>query len=375
MRTVAVVYSGGRHWGGIETYLGNLFRLHDPDRMRLLLLSMGDWALTEELKRQGLQEDVRILSDRRVSLKTLLGIGRHVRAEDVDLVVSQGVVANVYARASALVTRVPHLAVVHSDIKLDYPRATVRCVYQILDRLLRPVTKTYVAVSRYLMERLVASGVRPDRVHVVYNGVDTTTGGQLPSGEVAAEGSSSGTSEVRLASAGRLHRVKNYDSLVRAMSLLPDSVLLTVWGEGEERSDLETLVGRLGLAGRVRFPGESENMGQVLRDADIYLQPSWSEGCSFAVAEAMLQGKPTVVTPFGGLPEQVRDRVTGIVATDGSPEELARAIEVLICDRSLAARLGVAGKEAAEEMYCMDKWLAETTGALCEAARPGGPCR
>ena len=62
------------------------------------------------------------------------------------------------------------------------------------------------------------------------------------------------------------------------------------------------------------MPGESQTMQEALADSDVYVQPSKSEGCSFAVAEAMLHGKPVVVTPCGGLPEQVDDGVTGVVA-------------------------------------------------------------
>ncbi len=369
MNRVAVVYSGGRHWGGIETYLHNLFRLYKRDEMQLVLLSLGRWELSEELERIGVSQEIRVLTGRRLSFKAVWGIRRITLDEGASLVVSQGVVANAYARLAALLARLPHLTVVHSDLKLDYPSALRRYAYQLSDRLLRPVTKDYIAVSGYLKERLVRSGIRSGRVHVVYNGVDMAAdrAGAVRAGvDLDPDGAEGG---VRLVSVGRLHRVKNFDSLVRAMRLLPDRVRLTVWGEGEERAALGALVEELGLGGRVRFPGESENMEQALQMADVYLQPSWSEGCSFAVAEAMLQGRPTVVTPYGGLPEQVQDGVTGVVTKDGSPEELARAIELLVSDRGLVERLGQAGKEAAEDMYCMDKWLSETTLIFREAAK------
>jgi glycosyltransferase involved in cell wall biosynthesis len=152
------------------------------------------------------------------------------------------------------------------------------------------------------------------------------------------------------------------------MRLLPERVSLTIWGEGTERAELEGLVEDLDLGSRVRLPGESENMQQALQGVDIYLQPSKSEGCSFSVAEAMLEGKPVVVTPCGGLPEQVEDGVTGLVARDCSPEALAAAVETLVDDRGVALRLGRAAQLAAEEMYDMDKWLSQTTAALSAAA-------
>lgn len=381
MKHVAVVYSGGRHWGGIETYLANLFRLYDRAQMRLLLVSLGDWDLTRELAQQGLAGDTRILSGKRVSLKTVAELRRLIEAERVGLIVSQGVVANAYGRLAARLAGVPDLTVVHSDLDLDYPHRLTRTMYKFSDRVLRRWTGSYVAVSQHLKRRLVGSGVRPGMIRVIYNGVATPTEAPRACGaSVDALDADDGTPTkkhdgaaqrgrpVSIVSAGRLHPVKNFDSLVKAVALLTDPVRLTIWGEGDERQQLESLVQSLEMGDRVCFPGKSENMEQVLRGADVYVQSSWSEGCSFAVAEAMLQGKPVIVAPYGGLPEQVEDRTTGLVSKDGSPAGLAEALSVLVADETLRRRLGSAGRKAAEEMYALDKWLSETTVAFCDAA-------
>jgi glycosyltransferase involved in cell wall biosynthesis len=381
MTRVAVLYSGGRHWGGIESYLANLFTLYDRADIELLLFSLGDWELTHTVAQKGSASEVRLLSGKRLRLRTVCDIRRLMDDNGARLLVSQGNVANAYARLASLLTGVPHLTVIHSDMMLDYPQALSRWVYTLADRVLRPVTKHYIAVSSYLKEKAVDSGVRAESVRVVYNGVNTAvkrpmTVGGSSSGPKAEGGGQVDTvyvqakreGEVSLASVGRLHPVKNFDALVRAMRLLPERVSLTIWGEGTERAELEGLVEDLDLGSRVRLPGESENMQQALQGVDIYLQPSKSEGCSFSVAEAMLQGKPVVVTPCGGLPEQVEDGVTGLVARDCSPEALAAAVETLVDDRGVALRLGRAAQLAAEEMYDMDKWLSQTTAALSAAA-------
>jgi glycosyltransferase involved in cell wall biosynthesis len=384
MKKIAVLYSGGRQWGGIETYLANLFRLYDPKEMELVLISLGEWDLTRALRHEGLSHLVRSLSGKRIRLATVADLRRMIKSDHIGLIVSQGTVANVYARLTALVTRVPSLVVVHSDMALDYPRVT-RWVFTLSDRALRAATKRYVTVSRRLKDKMVGSGIGAERVAVIYNGVDTSgrictteqaSGPEpelgkrdVPAAVICPAGESGPA--VSIASVGRLHPVKNFDGLIRAMPLLPDRVRLTVWGDGPEEAKLDALVGHLGLRDRVELPGESQNMSEALEGVDIYVQPSKSEGCSFTVAEAMLHGKPVVVTPCGGLPEQVDDGATGLVAQDCSPEALARAILVLVDDRSLAARLGEAGRRAAREKFSMQKWLRETTMALCDTAQGG----
>ncbi len=158
-KTVAVVYSGARVWGGIETYLADLFRFVDPQTVRLLLVSMGEW----DLNRAGISAaSQRRLSARRARPWTVLDIRRILKNERVDLVVSQGAVANAYARSAALLAGVPSLVVTHSVIATDYPGALKRLGFTVMDRLLRPVTTRHVVVSRYLRDELIRSG-RPWR--------------------------------------------------------------------------------------------------------------------------------------------------------------------------------------------------------------------
>jgi glycosyltransferase involved in cell wall biosynthesis len=380
MTRIVVLYSGGRHWGGIETYLLNLFRLYDRRKMALVLVSMGEWELTQALRNEGRAAEVRVLSAKRARPRTVFALRRLLRAERAQLVVSQGVVANAYARLAVLGTGIPSLVVVHSDLAGDYPKRAVRWAYMLSDRALRRTTEHYVAVCRYLKDRLVASGVKPEQVTVVQNGVSLP--GRRPRADaelrVAVQarppesaGALARGAGTRLATVGRLHLVKNFDGLIRAMALLPPDTRLVIWGEGPERATLSSLIASLGLQDRVELCGVSDNMAQALEEADIYVQPSKSEGCSFTVAEAMLLGKPVVVTPCGGLPEQVTHGATGLVASDPSAEGLAAAISTLVRDRELAAKLAEAGQKAAEKAFAMDTWLEKTTAAVCAAARQG----
>lgn len=360
----------------------NLFRLNDGSQVDLVLLSMGEWELTraltgrEEPAGEGASPNpggisgvrpsrVRVLSDRRIRPRTIWDIRRALREERAGLLVSQGVVANAYARAAAVLGGVPSLVVVHSDLSSDYPRPLARWSYTLIERLLRPATKRYIAVAQYLKDRLVASGVDADRVRVIYNGVDD-------SGAAAEEGPARPGGSVHrttLVSLGRLHPVKNFDGLIEAMTLLPDGVGLEIWGSGPEREGLAGLVAARGLGGRVKLCGDADGMAHALSRGDIYVQPSKSEGCSFAVVEAMLQGRPVVVAPRGGMPEQIDDGRTGVVATGVGPEELAEAIMRVIGDPESAARLAEQGRRTAQERFSLDRWLHDTISAFAETAR------
>jgi glycosyltransferase involved in cell wall biosynthesis len=255
---------------------------------------------------------------------------------------------------------------------LDYPRRLTRWAFLFADRVLRPTTKRYIAVCGHLKEQLLRSGIASGKVMVIYNGVSVAGRPQRSDAAAAAQdsGEARGQSHsgLRLVSMGRLHPVKNFDGLIAAMRLLPDDTSLDIWGDGAQRAELVSLIAEMGLEQRVKLRGESQSMTQALADADVYIQPSRSEGCSFTVAEAMLHGKPVVVTPCGGLPEQVDDGHSGLVAGGTTPEDLAAAISVLVTDTRLTARLGEAGRNTAQEKFSMEAWLQATVAAFLEAA-------
>src|SRR3990167_6407331 len=115
MKKIGIVYSGAKYQGGIEVYLKNLFRYYDKKKVEITLISLGNWPLTEKVKKMGCE--CRIISDGRIRPQTFFDIKNIVKKEDISLVVSQGVVANFYARIGAKLARVPHLTTVHSDLR------------------------------------------------------------------------------------------------------------------------------------------------------------------------------------------------------------------------------------------------------------------
>lgn len=144
---------------------------------------------------------------------------------------------------------------------------------------------------------------------------------------------------VRLLSIGRLNVQKGFDLAVEACRLLVDSgrdITWTVIGEGEERPELERLIRRHGLERRFFLMGMSDNPYPYLREADIYVQPSRFEGKSIAIDEAMILGKPIVVTNFSTARDQIASGETGLIV-EMNAEAIASGIGRLIDDAELAS--------------------------------------
>jgi glycosyltransferase involved in cell wall biosynthesis len=78
------------------------------------------------------------------------------------------------------------------------------------------------------------------------------------------------------------------------------------------------------------------------------------------VIEAMAAGVPVVATRVGGVPEVVEDGVAGIVTAPGRADELSRGLAALLADGPAAARMGAAGRAAAEARFSREQMAAAT---------------
>jgi phosphatidylinositol alpha-1,6-mannosyltransferase len=168
-----------------------------------------------------------------------------------------------------------------------------------------------------------------------------------------------------LLTVARLVEHKGIDTAIRAFARLGPKypeLRYAVAGEGDIRSSLEELARSLGVGDRVRFLGavpESE-LPNLLNVADVFLAVSRQmydkvEGFCLALIEASACGVPVVGGTAGGIPDAVRQGETGLLADGEDPIEVAAAVERLLDDEDLRARLGAGGRRAVETYYNWDR--------------------
>jgi glycosyltransferase involved in cell wall biosynthesis len=150
--------------------------------------------------------------------------------------------------------------------------------------------------------------------------------------------------------AGRLVREKGVDVLLRAMPAVRARIpgaRLRIAGEGPERPALERMSRELGLDAAVEFVGHLPHarMESLAGEAWVQVVPSrWDEPFGIVAAEAMMRGTAVVASDCGGLSEIVHEELTGLRVPPGDVGRLADALVRLLSDRSLAERLGEAGR-------------------------------
>ncbi|MEX0744690.1 MAG: glycosyltransferase family 4 protein [Phycisphaeraceae bacterium] len=160
----------------------------------------------------------------------------------------------------------------------------------------------------------------------------------------------------RLLFVGRLARVKGLAVLLEAMRAIVQrcaNVRLTLVGDGEERSILEQQVREMGLAAHVQFVGyrSSDEVGELLRQTDVFVLPSFAEGVPVVLMEAMATGLPVVATRIAGVAELVTDGVSGHLVAPGDAPSLADRVAELLDDAALRQRMGEAGRATVEQSF------------------------
>ena len=147
--------------------------------------------------------------------------------------------------------------------------------------------------------------------------------------------------------------------MARLRERVPDSRLI-IAGDGPGRSAIEKRVARLGLQDRCWLTGylHDEEMERRLAVAWVNAVPSrYDEPFPNTTIEAMMRGTAVVASAVGGCPEIVRHGVTGLLVPPGDPGALADALETILSDRDLAARMGAAARSAAVQDFGADRML------------------
>lgn len=163
--------------------------------------------------------------------------------------------------------------------------------------------------------------------------------------ETAREKLGIGEEEFVLLSVGEMTENKNHRLALQALALLPEKPIRYVLvGRGERMEELQAQARELGIADRVIFTGYRNDVSELYPAADAFFFPSFREGLSVALMEAMASGLPAIVGKIRGNTDLIDDGVEGLYMPL-TPEGAAEAIRKLYDDPALGARLGEAARE------------------------------
>ena len=192
----------------------------------------------------------------------------------------------------------------------------------------------------------IAFGVPPERIRVVYDGLDLAAWAGAPPADLSGYGVTPG--HTVCLTVARLHAQKGLEDLVEAARSIHEQrtdVVFVVAGDGPERADLTRQIRSAGLEDVVFLLGERDDISHLLARSSLFVLPSLFEGLPSAIIEAMGAGLAVVATRVAGIPELVVENETGWMVPPASPPALAEAI-LRALSTDLAA-VGEAGRKRA----------------------------
>jgi glycosyltransferase involved in cell wall biosynthesis len=138
---------------------------------------------------------------------------------------------------------------------------------------------------------------------------------------------------------------------------------LTLAGDGPRGIQLKRLAGKLGVAGRVSFPGfvPYDHVSDLFRSADLFVMPSIvhssgdRDGIPTVIMEALMHRVPVIATDVSGISEVIQNNVTGLLIPEKDPGAISKALETLISNREFAVGLAERGRELVREQFDPEK--------------------
>lgn len=344
--------------GGAQRVIADLARGLDAARFRVEVCAL--WTsgpVGDELVARGIP--VHVLGKRPgIDPGAPLRLRRLLAARQVDLLHAHGFSGNTWALPASLGGGVRARILTAHTAPTDRVRPP-----RWAERLVHAATQHLVALSEAERAELLARGyLRPERVHLIRNGVDLGRLGSEASARSARAALGLAEASPLLVHVGRLVPVKGQRDLLQAVALLrphwPALRLLLV-GDGPLRAAVEKEAAALGISDVVYFAGNRSDAPLLARAGDLFVLPSLSEGLPVSLLEAMACARPVVATAVGGIPDVVEDGVTGLLVPPRNPQALARTIARLAGSPGWAATLGAAARRRVLSRHSWEAMVAQ----------------
>ena len=330
MKVLYLINFAGK--AGTERYVENLIGYLHPDKAACGLCYNVDGPLAQKMRDRGIPThrlDMRHMLD----LKAAKELAALCRREGYEVIHAQYPRENYIALLAGFFGSGARV-VFTSHLTLHQP-----IYWKLMNRFFTPKNHRIISVCREGADILKSNGVCPERIDVIFNGIDASS--PLPKDRAVLEPFGIRPEEKVISILARFAPEKGLEFLCDAISLVkqrtgvPFRVL--IMGDGELFGQIRDRVSQLGLADTVILTGFRTDTAKLLAASDLYLNSSsCNEAMSFAILEALAASLPVIATDVGGNSDLVHLGGTcGEIIPFGDAEGYAEAIVRLLEDDGL----------------------------------------
>lgn len=261
---------------------------------------------------------------------------RFLRQGRFDVMLTHLWLANTIGRIAAKLAGVPRVCSFEHNV---YDRVKTRKQF-FADRILQGWCTRIIAVSGAVRNSLVAHGIDEKKITVIPNGIDLE--------RFRSSGVRESAGEFTFLFVGRLVEQKGVDVLLDALAQV-ERGQLHIAGSGILRASLEQKAKDLGIESRVEFLGARSDVPHLLKQVDCFVFPSRWEGYGLTLLEAAAAGLPIIASNLPAVRDIVSNGAEALLVAPEDVGALAKAMQTMMDDPALRARLAAAGRRKATE--------------------------
>lgn len=305
--------------GGAEKLMVDLLpRLHDMGNdVELLLFDGTRTPFYDELEQSGIKIHYLTIGGNVYNPLNIFRLYRYIK--HYDIVHTHNTACQLFAAICSVLCSVVFITTEHntSNRRRDWRW------YKALDRWMYTRYRKVICISDQALVSLEKYHGKNNRNCVIYNGINLDKY-LKPVTKPAGD-------EFIITMVAGFRYQKDQDTLIKAISRLPENYKLWLVGDGERKDSLEDLTKELNLDNRVKFCGIRNDIPQILEQSHIVVLSSHFEGLSLSSIEGMASGKPFVASDVNGLREIVKNY--GILFPHQDAVTLANEIKSLCEDK------------------------------------------
>jgi len=343
----------GMKTGGLEKMVVGLVN-NLPSRYERFIICFDDLGPLSGTVKKDVAVDL-VKRKAGLDIEFIFKLNKLLRKYNIDILHAHNNTALFYGRLASLMARTPVFVYTEHGRTQPLSRKAV-----IANRIFNKTRFHTIIVSEYLRNYLVSKeGFYSKRISFVPNGiseikvkdniVDLRMQFRIPEGYKL------------VGCVGRLDPIKNHALILKAFEIVCNkisNVRLVIAGDGPMMNEIiEKIESSESLINSVQLLGERKDVENILACCDVFVLPSFSEGMSITLIEAMAAGVPIVATDVGGNAEILDKGSCGILVPSNNENELAEAIILMLCDRETGMTYSAKARSRYEQEYTIDKMV------------------
>ena len=361
-KKILIVVRGEAIGGGTEYLITLIKMLHEKFDVEIHMTYSEQQVLDNYLKYLDRVHFHYLPIDRAINpikdFKSIAALIKLIHEEKFDIVQTNTSKGGIVGRIAAKVTGVDFIVhTVHGFAFHEESTKSSIKIYSLIEKAAAHCCDYMITVNDFHKDWAIELNIAPEsKLLSIPNGLDVKRVEPTLDRETVRKEVGIDEEEIALFTIGRLAQEKGIDYLIDAMTMLKKDEVksnyhLYIVGVGEIEESLKKKVKELDIESRITFMGYRNDISNLLVAADIVILPSFREGLSIALLEAMAAEKPIITTDIGSNLTVVNDREEALVVESKNAYELKEAIKELLEDDKLRTTLSANGKKMFEANF------------------------